>query len=73
MFKKLFFGILGKSRQRIEAEHAYEKEFGRQPPRSFSTSFIRNRIAEHQRPMAVRVNSGHGVRSAINRINEEGK
>lgn len=70
MFKKLLFRLLGKSQQRAEAEEAYEKEFGRLPPRSFSTSYLNRAIERRQQPQAVRrVNSGHGVRSAQNDLN----
>lgn len=65
MFKKLLSLLLGKSQQRIEAEESYEEEFGRPPPRSFTTGCIRHMVEEQRKPMAVRrVNSGHGVRSA---------
>lgn len=66
MFKKLLSRLFGKSQQRIEAEEAYEEDFGRPPPRSFSTSYLRQLVEDNRKPMAVRrVNSGHGVRSAV--------
>jgi len=71
MLKKLLSRLFGKGQQRIEAEEAYEEEFGRPAPRSFSTCYLRKMVAQQREPMAARrsgtarrVNSGHGVRSA---------
>lgn len=68
MFERLLDWLLArKPQERIEAEEAYEKEFGRLPPRSFSTSYLNRAVERRQQPQAVRrVNSGHGVRSAQN-------
>ncbi len=72
MLKKLLSRLFGKGQQRIEAEEAYEEEFGRPAPRSFSTCYLRKMVAQQREPMAVRrsgtarrVNSGLGVRSAL--------
>lgn len=71
MFKRLLDWLLArKPQERIEAEEAYEKEFGRLPPRSFSTCYLNRAVERRQQPQAVRrVNSGHGVRSAQNDLN----
>lgn len=72
MLKRLLAFMMGrKPQERIEAEEAYEKEFGRVPPRSFSTSYLNRAVERRQRPQAVRrVNSGHGVRSAMSDIDK---
>lgn len=72
MFKKLLSRLFGKGQQRIEAEEAYEEEFGRPAPRSFSTCYLRKMVAQQREPMAVRrsgtarrINSGFGMRAAL--------
>ena len=46
MFKKLLARLFGSVRERVEAEEAYEKEFGKPPMRGMSTYHVKRRVQQ---------------------------